>query len=109
MSMPLRRRRQWQQASALDRDVLVGRGVGKPGDPAKPGFSDPRPDAIEKAELPDRGVNGPLVDELLHLVQRSLAPLEVELGCLLLKQRIEVGIAAISVGTALDHKGFEAR
>src|SRR5439155_18443383 len=64
--------------------------------------------AIDKAELPDRGVERPLVDELLHLVQRGLAPLEVELGCLLLKQRVEVGIAAISVGTALDHKGFEA-
>ena len=43
-----------QRMSALDRDVLVGRGIGDSRDQPEPGFADPRPDAVDERQLPDR-------------------------------------------------------
>ena len=91
---------------ALDRDVLERRGVGKTGDQAERRFPDPRADAIEEAELPDRRVDRLLVDELLHLVEDRAALLVVELVGLLRIELVDVGVAAIDIGAALDDKGL---
>ena len=48
-----------RRSRALDRDVLVGRGVGEAGDQAEPGLADPRPDPVEEAQQPDRRVDRP--------------------------------------------------
>src|SRR5260370_10938054 len=93
----------------LERDVLVGRGVGVAGDQAEPRLADPRPDAVEKAEQPDRRIDRPLVDQLLHLLQDRRALFAIKLDCLLLEHRVDVGVAAIGVGAALDVKRLEPR
>src|SRR5215469_13155884 len=72
-----------RRSRGFDRDVLVGRGIGKVGNQAEPGFSDPRPRAVDERELPDRSDDGFLVHELLHLFQDRRAPFVIELGGLL--------------------------
>src|SRR6516225_7334357 len=94
---------------ALDRDVLKGRGVGKVRDQPEPRLSDPRSDAIDKAELPDRRVNHPLGDDLLHLVEDRRTLLVVEFGGLLLVEGVDVGVAAIDIGATFDDKSLQAR
>src|SRR5262245_29540135 len=65
--------------------------------------------AIDERLLPKRRVDCSRVNELLDLVQRRFAPSAVEFGRLLLEQRVDVGIAAVHIGAALRHEGFEAR
>src|SRR5262249_8053285 len=65
-------------------------------------------DAIEKAQLPDRRKDRPFTDELLDLVQNRFASFPVELGRLLLEQRVDIGIAAVDVSAAFGNKGLEA-
>src|SRR5262249_10505195 len=48
--------------------VLVRGGIRVSLDEAEAGFRDPRPDAIEKSELPDRRDHGLIVHELLDLL-----------------------------------------
>ena len=48
------------------------------------------------------------MNELLDLVQERLALGVVEFDRLLLKQRVNFGIVAVGIGTALDGEGFEA-
>src|ERR1700736_4652292 len=91
------------------REVLVGRRIGVPLDQAEPRFLDPRTDAVEEAQLPQRREHRALVHELLHLVQRRFAPTVIELGGLFGKQRVEVRIAAVDKGAALRDEGLEAR
>src|SRR5215204_7318041 len=98
----------WRQiirssSASLDRDVLVGRGVGEQRDPAEPGLADPRPDAVDEGELPDRRVHRPLVYDLLHLVQDRLALLRIDLDRLLTVQLVDFGVAAVGEPAALDH------
>src|SRR5687767_1021864 len=40
----------------LERDVLVGRGIGEARNQLEAAFADPRPDPVEEAQQPDRGV-----------------------------------------------------
>src|SRR5437868_1894145 len=93
---------------ALDGDVLVGRGVGEAGDQPEPRLSDPRPDAVDKSQLPDRRVNRPLVNDLLHSVEDRLALLPVEFDRLLLVHFVKVGIVTVDEHAALDDVRFEA-
>ena len=54
-------------------------------------------------------VDRALVHELLDLVQHRRALLGVELGLLLLEQRIDVGVAAVDVSAAFCHEGLQTR
>src|SRR5216683_2173743 len=94
-------------SAGLQRDVLERRGVRKVGDQAEPRLSDPGSDTVDKAELPDRRVNHPLGEYLLHLVEDCRAFLMVELSRLLLGERIDVGVAAIDIGAALHDERFQ--
>ena len=91
----------------LERDIFEGSRVREVGDQAEPRLADPRADAVEKGELPDRRKDRALVKELLHLVQDCLALLMVEFDRLLLVERVDVGVAAIDERAALDDIGFE--
>src|SRR4029077_13050169 len=86
---------------------LVGPGVGKAGDQPEPGLADPRPGAVDEGQLPYRREYCPLRDQLLHLLQYSRATPMVDLGCLVLKHLVDIGIAAVSVSAALDGGGLE--
>jgi hypothetical protein len=97
-----------QLSGSLKRDVLVRRGVGEPRDQSEPRLADARSDPIEKGKLPNRRKDRALVKELLHLVQYRLAFLAIELDCLLLVERVDVGVAAINKRTALDDVGLVA-
>ena len=46
--------------------------------------------------------------QLLHPVEQRLALLVVELGGLLREQLVDLGVAAVNVGAALDDEGFQA-
>src|SRR6516164_7483935 len=91
--LPLRR---------LECYVLIRSGVREACNLAKPRLPDPRAHTIDEPELPDRCKDRPLVNELLHLVQDCLALLLIELGCLLLEQRVDLRIAARDIGPAFD-------
>src|SRR5437763_3146355 len=88
-------------SSALYRDVLLGRGVGEAGDQTEGRRPDPRTDAVEKGELPDRREDRALVYELLHLVEERRALVAVQLGRLFLVQLVDVGVAAVNERSAL--------
>jgi hypothetical protein len=92
------------QLRALDRDFLEGRGVSKTRNEAECRLADPGTNAVEEAELPDRRVDRLLVDELLHLIEDRCALLVVEFAGLLREEFVNVGIAAIGIGAALDHE-----
>src|SRR5947209_19593689 len=49
----------------LDRNVLVGTGIGESRDQAEAGFADLRPVAVDEGQLPDRRDHGLLVHQLL--------------------------------------------
>src|SRR6516162_502178 len=84
------------------RDVLERPGVGEARDQAEPGLTDPRPNAVDEGELHQRCIDHPPGHQLLHLVQDRRALLVVEFGGLLLKERVNFGVAAVGVGSALD-------
>ena len=75
---------------------------------SNPDFSDPASDAVDKRQLPNGRDNRFVVHELLHLLQYHRPSLMVELRGLLRSQCVDVGIAAIDVGPALDNEGVEA-
>src|SRR6185295_16168610 len=89
------------------RHVLVRRRVGMAQDRTQPRFADPGADTVDGGLLPKRRVDRVLVNELLDLVQRRCAPRAVELACLLLEQRVDVGIIAVDIAAALRHESFE--
>ena len=62
-----------------------------------------------KASCQNGRVDRALLYELLHLLQHRRALLGVELGRLLLEQRIDVGVAAVGIGAALHHERLQAR
>src|SRR5712691_4581883 len=92
---------------ARQRHVLVRRRVAVARDQAKPGLAHPRAGAVDEGLSPNRRVDCPLVHELLDLVQRRCAPRAVELARLLLKQRVDVGIAAVDIGASLDDESLK--
>src|SRR5215208_603223 len=65
---------------ALQRDLLVGAGIGEAGDQAEPGLAHSRSDAVDEGELPDRCEHRALVHELLHLFEHRRAFLGIQLG-----------------------------
>src|SRR5215467_12582509 len=72
----------------LELDVFVRPRVRETGDQAESGFLHARPVAVDERELPDRNRHHLLVHELLDLEQQRLALLAVELGGLVLEQRV---------------------
>src|SRR5207253_5566861 len=74
----------------------------------EPRLAHPRTNPVDKGELPDRRGDRPLMDDLLHLFENCAAPLGVEFGALLLEQLVQIRVAAIDIGAALDREGFEA-
>jgi hypothetical protein len=60
-----------------------------------------RASAVDEGELPDRCIDRPFVNDLLHLVQDRLAFLAIEFDRLLLIQLVEIGVAAVDKDTPL--------
>src|ERR1700730_9396311 len=94
---------------ALERDVLVRRGVGKKRDPAKPRLAHARADAVDEGKLPDRRKDRPLDHQLLDPEEDRLAPRAIELAGLLLVERVDVGVAAVGEHATLDQMSLDAR
>src|SRR5690242_1202145 len=92
---------------SLDRDVLERRGKREARDQSEGRLANPRTDPAQKGELPDRRVHRLFVNELLHLIQDRPALTFVELVGLQRVELVDVGIAAVDVGAALDHEGSE--
>ena len=90
----------------LYRDVLVGRGVDVARHQPEPRCTDPWADAIDEAQLPDRGVDGLFREELLHFFEDRGALCSVELGRLLRKKRVDIGVAAVAIDAAVDDESL---
>src|ERR687888_1791910 len=95
--------------SLLQLDVLVGTRVGEAGNRSQARLLQPRTDAVQEGQLPDRRVDRPLVDELLNAVQRRLTTFGIELHRLLLEQAVDVRIAAVHVRAAGRDECLEPR
>src|SRR5260370_33541924 len=93
-------------SAALQRDVLEGARVREILNQAEPRFTDPRPRAVDEAQLPDRRIDGPFGEDLLQLVQDLAALLPLQLDRLLLVERVDVGIMPLDVGAAFDDVRF---
>src|SRR5438132_4345392 len=76
---------------SFESNVLVGCRVGEAGDQTEPGLADPRAHAVDKGQLPDRRVDAPFINGLLHVVQDRLAFLMIELDRLLMVPFAAVG------------------
>src|SRR2546425_7235370 len=88
--------------------VFVGRRERPASDETEARLRHPRTGRVDEAELPDWRVDGLLVHELLDVVEHRLAPLPVELAGLLSEEPVDVGIAAVDVGTTGGDEGLEA-
>ena len=96
------------RSRALDRDVFVGPGIGEIRDQAEPGLADPGPAPLIKASC-QIGAKTDFSCTSCCICSRIAArSLMVELGGLLRRQCVDVGIAAIDVGAAFDDEGVEA-
>src|SRR5207244_584059 len=84
--------RVWCVLLSLEPHVLVRRRERVAGDQPEPRLLDPRSVAAHQSDLPDGRDHRLVVDELLDLVQRGLAPLLVELGGLLAEEPVDVRI-----------------
>src|SRR5437773_4448630 len=93
--------------SALDGHVLIRPGIGESRNEAEPRLTDAGPKRIHKCQLPYGRVDRLVVHQLLHLVQDCLAPLGIQFGRLLLEEVVDLWVAAIGIGTALDDEGGE--
>src|SRR5262249_36102381 len=87
--------------------VLVGRGERPARDEAEARLGHAGTGRVDEAELPDRRVHGPLVDDLLDPVEHRLAPAAIELAGLLSEESVDLGIAAVDVGPAGGDEGLE--
>ena len=94
---------------SFQREVLVRRSVGEPGDQTETRFADARADAVEEGQLPDRREDHALDHDLLHLVKDRRALLAIELDRLQLIERVEIGIAAVRKDATLDRERLETR
>src|SRR5258708_16105252 len=65
------------------------------------------PYAFINASCHNGRVDGLVVHQLLHLVLDCLAPLGIQFGRLLLEEVVDLRVAAIGIGTALDDEGGE--
>src|SRR5215813_11156274 len=91
----------------LELHVLVRAGEGKAGDEAQPRLFHPRAETAHGGELPDRREHRFVLDELLDAMERGLAALPVELGRLLPKEPVDIGIAAVHVRATRHYEGLE--
>src|SRR5580704_4247330 len=96
-------------STTLQHQVFEGCCVGEAGDAPEARLDDTRTHAVDEAELPDRGVDCALADNLLHLVQDRLAALVVQLACLLHEQSVEIRVAAVSERAARDSVALQPR
>src|SRR5580704_19138175 len=96
-------------SGALERNVLERRGIGEIGDQTETRFTNPRPNAVDEGELPDRRDGRLFINQLLDFSECLAALLRVELDRLLLEQLIDVGIAAVRIGAAPDDERREPR
>src|SRR5690242_6178846 len=80
-----------------------------PGDQAKRRFVDARALAVEESELPQRGVDSALMDQLLHAMQQLGAFGAIGFDRLLGEQLVDVRVAAIDISAALDDERLHAR
>src|SRR5207253_8178922 len=78
---------------SLQPQVFVRRGERPAGDEPETRLGHARALRVNEAELPDRSIDRPLVDELLDPVEDRLASLPVELPGLLSEKPVDVGIA----------------
>src|SRR5437764_9643511 len=53
--------------AGLQRDVLIGSGIGEAWDQPEAGFTNSRSVTVDEGELPDRRIHRALVHDLLHL------------------------------------------
>src|SRR5215468_3264065 len=103
-STAYRERRPMLPLGDFDRYVLERSGVGEARDQTEPRFSDPWADTVDKGELHQRCIDHALGHQPLHLVQGRRTLLVFGLNGLLLKERVDFGVAAIGVGPALDNE-----
>src|SRR3954452_585971 len=94
---------------SLEREILEGCRIGEARDPAEGRLADPRAHPAEERQQPDRRVDCLLVHQALHLFEDRGPLLRVEFGGLLLVEFVDLGIAAINVGTAGDDERGEPR
>ena len=78
------------------------------GDEAEAGLRHARSDAIEEAELPDRGVHGLVVHELLDLLEDRL-PFRTDPARLLLDEPLDVRVGPVGVDAGGGHEGVDTR
>src|SRR3989442_12405158 len=76
---------------------------------SEPRFLHPRSESTHRRQLPDRCEHRLVVDELLNAMERRLATLPVELGGLLAKEPVDVGIAFVLVGSTRGHERLDPR
>src|SRR4029453_3719884 len=93
---------------AFQLEVFVRCGERPAGDESQPRFRHPRALCVDEAELPDGRVHDLVGDERRDAVQARLAPLAVQLAGLPPEQSVDVGIAAVDVGTARRHEVLQA-
>src|SRR6516225_11140853 len=93
---------------ALQLHVFEGRHERIPGDESDPRFLDPRSNAAQSPDLPDRREHRLVMDRLLDSLELRRAPLGVQLGRLFPDEPLDIGIASISVRTARGYKGFDS-
>src|SRR3954452_19682953 len=89
------------------REILVWRRIDEAFDRAEHGIADARSDAADEGQLPDRGVDRLLVDDLLHLFEQRRPLRAIRLAGLLREQRVDLGIAAVGVDAILDDERLE--
>src|SRR6187551_3220479 len=95
--------------AALQAEIFVGRGIRMAGNQVEGSILHPPALAVEEAKLPQRRVDRTLVHQLLHAVH-ELGTLGTVDGLRVLdEQLVDVGVAAVDIGAALDDEGLHAR
>src|SRR5215831_15674811 len=93
---------------SLEPQLFVRRRVWIAADQAEPRLLNPGPHTGQDGRLPERRKHHLLMNQLLDAVQCHLAPFAVELGALLAKEPVDVGVASVNVHAARGHEGFDA-
>src|SRR5260370_42693938 len=81
--------------AGFQRDVLIGPGICEGRDQTEPRLRDPRPIAVDEAQLPDRRIYRAFMHQLLDLVEDRLAALVVQLLRLLQEQGVDVWVITV--------------
>src|SRR5688500_10492960 len=86
-----------RRSRLFETHLLIGPRKGDERDETDRGLFYPRPDAMQRRALQERGMHHALMHEGLHLMQQAFTCDPVALRRLLLEQRVEIGITAIGV------------